>query len=394
MGFQALLVREDYYSILRNTLQRYYNQRFGEDIVVGYEPKAGASKLIMNPRLGMIFKPLPPRVLREYIYRNYNIRNNLVKNIAAKIFVFLSTHTYKMFTMPKVLYIYPSGIVNDETMIAYLNRSIRIFDFKERTTVSIQKETFTSKFFQNQLRYRINNTCDYIPPITAYGETWFEEAILEGKPLARETDSDNYDKGVRQTLIEIIKLASDTSENRNTQEYIKGISTSCSNLITVAKGSKGINTEDFATEYLSILIETLKKASVTVPLAASHGDLQAGNIWLDNGKPWIIDWETYSMRSIWFDTTTLLFGTRYYGGIKKLVSNLGDEGLKETMLQGQYCDWNVKQMVALFLLEDLSFYLEDMMELPEQGGKDSFDKYMEELSEINWQQVFTGTKYE
>jgi hypothetical protein len=45
-------------------------------------------------------------------------------------------------------------------------------------------------------------------------------------------------------------------------------------------------------------------------------------------------------------------------------------------------------MVAVFLLEDLLFYLEDMMELPGRGGKDSFDRYMNELSEINWNQVF------
>jgi hypothetical protein len=127
----------------------------------------------------------------------------------------------------------------------------------------------------------------------------------------------------------------------------------------------------------------------TVQLAEIHGDLQAGNVWLEKEKAFIIDWETYDKRSIWFDTTTLLFGTRYYGGVKKLVESIEDSTLKQTLLQGQHCDWDVRQMVALFLLEDLLFYLEDMMELPGLSGKDSFDNYMNELTEIDWNQVFS-----
>lgn len=390
MGFQALLVREDYYGILKNTLQRYYNQRYGEGIEVGYEPKEGAAELLMNPRLGMIFEPFPPRVMRNYIYRSYDIRGNMVKNLAAKAFVFVSTHTRSLFTMPRKLYIYPSTLVKKETMIAYLNRSIRIFDFKEGTTVSIQKESFTLKFFQNQLQYRIKNKYDYIPSITAYGDDWFEERILEGKSLARETDSAKYDEGAKITLSNIIALAKVTTKLKNTKEYVENTVKTCNSLLSKAKDVKGITTFDSAMAYLKRLFVVLSDAPTTIPLADSHGDLQAGNVWLERGKAWIIDWETYAKRSIWFDTTTLLFGTRYYGGIKKLVGSLNDDALKQTMLKGQHCDWDVRQMIAIFLLEDLLFYLEDMMELPEQGGKDSFDIYMNELTEIEWDQVFKG----
>ena len=390
MGFQALLVREDYYGILKNTLQRYYNQRYGEGIDVGYEPKEGAAELLMNPRLGMIFQPYPPRVMCNYIYRSYDIRGNMVKNLAAKAFVFVSTHTRSLFTMPKKLYIYPSTLVKKETMIAYLNRSIRIFDFKEGTTVSIKKESFTSKFFQNQLQYRIKNKYDYIPQITAHGDDWFEERILEGKSLARETDSAKYDEGAKITLSNIIALAKATTELKSTKEYVEDTVITCNSLLSKAKDVKGITTFDSAMAYLKRLFVVLSDAPITIPLADSHGDLQAGNVWLERGVAWIIDWETYAKRSIWFDTTTLLFATRYYGGIKKLVGSLNDGALKQTMLQGQHCDWGVRQMVAIFLLEDLLFYLEDMMELPEQGGKDSFDIYMNELTEIEWDQVFKG----
>lgn len=388
MGFQALLTREDYYGILKDTLQRYYSQRYGNGIEVGYESKLGAAELIMNPRLGMIFKPYPPRKPRKYLYRSYNIRGNVVKNIAAKAFVFLSTHSRSLFTMPRKLYIYPAEMIKMDTMICYLNRSIRIFDFGEGKTVSIQKETFTSKFFQNQLQFRKDKNYEYIPPITAYGDNWFEENILEGKSLARETAKERFAAGEHHALSSILELANETRELSNSKAYILEIIENCRQYLISAKSIKGISTFNDARYYLELLNSVLQQVPAMLPLAESHGDLQAGNIWLEGEKAWIIDWETHAKRSIWFDVTTLVFGTRYYGGIRTLTSKLKEEGLKETMLHGQQCDWNVRSMVALFLLEDLLFYLEDMMELPEQGGKDSFDIYMKELSEINWHQVF------
>lgn len=388
MGFQALLTREDYYGILKDTLQRYYTQRYGNGIEVGYEPKPGAAELIMNPRLGMIFQPWPPRQPRKYLYRSYNIRGNVVKNIAAKAFVFLSTHSRSLFTLPRKLYIYPADMVKRDTMICYLNRSIRIFDFDEGKTVSIQKETFTSKFFQNQLQFRKETKYDFIPPIIAYGENWFEETILKGKSLARETDKDQFTAGEHQALTSVLELAKETRELADSRAYITEIIEGCRQYLTRAKDIKGITTFNEATNYLELLSTVLVQAPEKLPLAETHGDLQAGNIWLEGEKAWIIDWETHAKRSIWFDVTTLVFGTRYYGGIRTLTSKLKGGGLKETMLHGQQCDWNARLMVALFLVEDLLFYLEDMMELPGQGGKDSFDIYMNELSEINWHQVF------
>lgn len=390
MGFQALLIREDYHSILRDTLQRYYTDRYGKGVTVGYEPMPGSAQLVMNPRLGMIFKPMPPAQIRKYLYRGYNVRGNLIKNIAAKAFVFVSTHTRKLFTMSERLYISPSGLVKDETMIAYLNRSVRIFDFKEGTTVSIQKESFTSKFFRNQLQFRLVNSCDFIPAIIAYKENWFEERILSGNSLARETDPERYKSGVRETCRNMSRLMDRTFTEKDARAYIDGLTAMSKEQIQLAKEQKQCETCSFAQEYLELLSDYLEDCPAVIPTALSHGDLQAGNIWLEGEKAWIIDWETVAERSTWFDYTTLYFGTRYYGGIKHLISVMNQEGIKEQMLSGRECEWDVRQMIAVFLLEDLVFYLEDMMELPKDGGRDTFDRYMRELQEIDWRRTFIG----
>ena len=387
MGFHALLTRENYYDILQLTLQSYYRQRINGSVKIGYEPIEGAAEYLMNPRLGMIFQAYPKRTVRKYFYNSYNIRHNLVKNIAAKLFVFLSTHSKHFFVLPKKLYIFPASIVNEDTVFAYLNRSIRIFDFREGITISMQKESFTSKYFQNQLRFRSNNNAPFIPEFLAFGDNWFEERILPGNSLARETNENKYFAAESETIKNVLSLISNSLEFVNTFEYINSLRNQITNLLSIAVEQKGVKSYQFACEYLEKLCRSLKQASVTIPVALSHGDLQAGNIWLENEKVWIIDWETIAKRSIWFDMTTLRYSTRYYGGIKQLVLDMDMEDTKASMLGGQKCDWCIRNMISVFLLEDLLFYLEDMMELPQDGGRDSFDIYMTEVQEIDWEKV-------
>ena len=49
-----------------------------------------------------------------------------------------------------------------------------------------------------------------------------------------------------------------------------------------------------------------------VSIAMTHGDLQTGNIYIDeeNDKAYIIDWETVKKRSIWYDAATVMCSTR------------------------------------------------------------------------------------
>ena len=61
---------------------------------------------------------------------------------------------------------------------------------------------------------------------------------------------------------------------------------------------------------MSNIIEVLKNITLNkkynINLVLSHGDLQSGNIWVDkNGEALILDWETHSLRSQWYDKLVL-----------------------------------------------------------------------------------------
>lgn len=379
MGFQALLVREDYYGVLQGTLQTYYSEKYGKDVYVGYEKREGAKEMIMNPKLGMIYPAFPCKSIRKYIYKSYNIRNNLLKNFAVKVFVFLSTHSKSLFTLNERLYIYPEHLVNYATIFSYLNRSIRIFDFEHNTTVSIKKQSFTSKFFDNQIEFRLKHQFEFVPKILSHSDNWFEESILEGHSLAREKDDYAYDKGIKTSLRQMTVIQQASFQQVDANKYVDSLVEQNRILLNKANTSKGITTYNATIEYLYTLISQLNIKGQLMPIAESHGDLQAGNIWLSKDKAWIIDWETHALRSVWFDAMTLYFGTRYYGGIYDLVAHHQNERTKNLVMGNFQTSLNIRQMIIIFLLEDLLFNLEDMIELPSIGGSESFDSYMNDI---------------
>ena len=387
MGFHELFERENVLDILQKTLSDYYGQAYPDrDISIGYKKTKGAAEFIMIPRIGAIMQTHPCSQIRKHFYDSYNIRNSLIKHIAAKLLVFASMHAGKLVCSKQRLYIAPGKLPNRQTIYAYCNRSVRLFDYGQGTTVSIQKHGFTDKFFQNQLQFRLKHPYPFIPPILRHGQTWFEEEIYEGKMLARISDKDAYEQATHKVLSDIQILGTDTQENTDARQYISHLTQRLETMLQETAQKKATTCHPFAAEYLQTLKTYLQTAPATLPTVISHKDLQGGNILVTPEKLWIIDWETQGRGSRWFDAITLLYGTRYYGGIRRLTQDAQADALPEAI--GMPDGWSAKQILAIFLLEDLEFYLEDMLELPGTAGSATFDRYMTELREIDWSKTF------
>lgn len=390
MGFQALFERENVFDILCATLISYYRERGIDNIQVVYSEKANADEFLIVPRIGMIAQAYPSKVIRKHYYNAYNVRGNIIKNFAAKIYVFLAAHTKSLVSMRKRIYISPKNVINPNTVFSICNRSIRVFDFEKNSTVSIQKKGFTDKFFTNQLEFRTTHDYDFIPKIINHGTTWFEEPLLTGHMLARETDEIRFKQSMEQAVRDINCLAQDTLVMVDATEYVKGLSCTLNTLLQKTKENKSIRTLSTTEKIVDEICSHLQQIEGNIPTAVTHGDLQAGNVWVDdNEKIWVLDWETQGRRSVWFDATTLEFSTRYYGGIKKLVNSV-DMGnkIKSKLCSVSNCDLPIIDMVLIYLAEDLIFYFEDMLELPNNGGCVSFDRYINELNEIEWAKLY------
>lgn len=224
-----------------------------------------------------------------------------------------------------------------------------------------------------------------------WGETWFRETLLDGKMLARLTDENQYSNAVIKALEYMKDLAEDTIETKKSSEYIRELLERNTAYLDMAEKNKAITNYDIAREYLEVLGKATKEIKTDISTVMSHGDLQGGNILVDREKVWIIDWETSGRRSCWFDAITILYSTRYHGGIRKLVDQCDLPETKKKLTSFYKCGWKTKDMIAVFLLEDMMFYFEDMLELPKNAGSLSFDNYMKEINEIDWN-VFFGSE--
>lgn len=387
MGFHELFEREDVLLILQKTLSDYYDKTQPEHrVTVGYEKRKDAVEFFMIPRIGAIMQAHPSAAIRKHFYDSYNIRGNLIKHVGAKVLVFLSMHFGKLLSNKERLYIGPKTVLNDLVLYAYCNRSVRLFDYANGTTVSIQKKGFTDKFFQNQLKFRLDYSYDFIPPILRHGETWFEEQIYDGMMLARISDTVEYEKAQQQALSHIRRLEKDTLEHWDAQKYVSALVGRLEAMLQKTARKKATSHHGYALEYVHCIRAFLQKIPEQLPMVISHKDLQGGNVLVTAEQVWIIDWETQGRGCRWFDAITMLYGTRYYGGIHKLVQDALSDGLSEEI--GPTEEWSAKQILALFLLEDLEFYLEDMLELPGEAGSATFDRYMAEIQEIDWNTVF------
>lgn len=387
MGFHALFERENVLDILQKTLQDYYKSRFPDkQVYIGYENREGAAEFFLIPRVGMILQAKPSREICRSFYNTYNIRKNIVKHVAAKTLVFLGLHFPWLLAKKQRLYVWPGEMVNKKTVFSYCNRSIRVFDYEQGTTVSIQKNGFTDKFFQNQLQFRLKHPYPFIPELLDNGTDWFEEKILTGSVLARVTDEQQYQRAQEQTLALMEQVQKNTMEAVSAQDYIEDLCNRLEVMLQITAREKETAMHGYGAQYLAQLKHYLKNAPQTLSTVTSHKDLQGGNIMVTPKKTWIIDWETQGRGSRWFDAITMLYGTRYYGGIRKLTQDVLADTL--TVRIGPTEGWTPKQILAIFLLEDLEFYLEDMLELPGNAGSTTFDRYMSEIQEIDWNTVF------
>lgn len=372
MDIASMLEREDFYTILRETLCAYYRQVHNRDIRVEYQPFDGCETLYIFSRLSFIARKKVPAGAREFLYSEYNIRGNKLKYLAGKLLVFLATHSGGLGAVRK-LYI-TKGALGQNAFISPQNRSIRLFDYDSMTVDCIIKSSFTSTYFANQLAFRKTHRYDFVPALIDSGDNWFRERIMRGHALARVTDEKAYAAAEQQAIKHITRLAQDTWKTVDAVEYIHTLAEDIRGKLLRAETEKHIATAATLNEIVAAI--EARATAMPIPLVVSHGDLQSGNIWLENdGRVWIYDWETQKPRSVWYDSATLLFATRRAGGMEHMMASTDAEQLFACDDKTERTPQAIRTAKDTVLLEDMLFYLEDMLELPGTDGADIFELF-------------------
>lgn len=389
MKIKRMVQREAFYQINESTLNRYYKVVHGIDAGIKTKCRNPFSKIIIYPLLGTEMTRFPDRKVLRYLLNEYNIRGSFIKNIIAKAYVFACFFSFGILG-GKRLEINDNSIFRNSMVIIPENRKIRIYDFATGSVDVIVKDTFTKKYFDNELAYRLNAKYDFMLPIKEHGDDWYREDILQGQPLARIFDNKIYEKSTQDALASIGVIAKDTLEYRDAAEYANRLLSDIVEKIQLAEVRKNISCADTVIAIAKAAHSKALLLSAPLPTVLSHGDLQGGNIWVDKvkGKTYLLDWETNERRSVWYDCATLLLSTRRANKLEEMMKNCETQAVKVAVLANDgKKDYNMEAVMGIVTLEEILFYLDDMLELPQDFGGNIFERVVRELDAMGWRET-------
>ncbi len=378
-----MIRREDFYPILFKTIETYFMEVFRSEIKLSFDQTKNSDRLYVFSPPSFISRRKAPKGLSTFLYSEYNIRGNFFKFLLGKLGVFVATHSFGYMAL-RSIYFSPTGVFPECVFIVPNNRSIRVFNYEIMMVDCIIKDSFTNKYFINQLNFRKSHQYSFVPPLIDCGDQWFREPIMLGNALARVTSEHKYNKGIQQAIHAIGIIAKDTIQFEHAGKYVRYLIEDLLPKIDEAAKRKHIKSQAAILYIVKQLENGLKSSIFNVPVVLGHGDLQTGNIWLDKqGKIWIYDWETSGMRSVWYDAATLLLSLRRAGGIENMWKNYYCENVISSLLYNDerkdYSLEEIRQIVSIVLLEDIQFYLDDLLELPNDFGGWIFDLFARRL---------------
>lgn len=341
MKISQMLEREDFYEINKHTLDAFY---------IGGE---GKTSLYIYPKLNAIITKSPSKSVRDYLLCEYSVRSNIAKKILVSVYVRSCLLTKGLMADKKIDV---NATINSNTLIYPCNKKYRIFDFANQTVDVIIKNGFSDSDLKHEIEFRKKKDLpSFVPGLVSCSSCGYKEVIINGKPLARL--SNGFEK-YRDTAYSLLcDYRKQQTVKINGKKYQKKLKEKIDGLTTNKVKQKSL-LEKVVLKLLSVQIED------EISTTFSHGDLQAGNIWIENntGKIFIIDWESWAIRSCWYDKATLYDDLRP-GGLDAYF-------IREIKLTER----------VIVLLEDIIFQLTELNNLPESYGEDQFERYLSQMN--------------
>lgn len=344
MKITEMLQREDFYKINKKTLRRYYGNASGS-----------STKLYIYPRLNAIVTSSPSKKVISYLNTEYSVRS-LVKRIVALGYV-NACMVSKGLLADKAITIHNN--LSNDILIYPCNKKYRVFDFYKETVSVIIKDGFDNSDLLHEIEFRKQqDNPEFIPRLLLCSAEGYTEKIINGVPLARITDNKKYNI-IKKRAYKLFKdYYSKDDRVISTKDYIEKTIRAIDKLL-----KKKANNYDEVKQVVSLLQNRID-LSGNIKLCFSHGDFQAGNIWIDNNDHiFIIDWESWGERSVWYDHATL-FNSLRPGDISGFLNSSINTQEKATVL-----------------LEDIVFQLKELNSLPYDFGIEGFNNYIQKVGE-------------
>lgn len=384
MTIQEMLKREDIYGIIEKTLHSYYKKAYSDNVFVRVDHNVFRNRYIIYPRIGVIISRYPSFKVMQDVYKQFDVQYNILRKIAAWGYITLCFLTFGLLAS-RSLYVSKKNYLNRHRYIMPCNRKLRIFYYDKGYVDAILKDGFNDSYFKNEIKYRVNPKYSFIPPVISHGDRWYREEILFGYGLVRVHEP-QYSIGVNSVVAGIKGLYKDSLRYKQVTEYEQELSQYVLERIDVLKITKKIPTTDYIRSVINTCYAILEKSQLNVPIVVSHGDLQTGNIFVDKktGETIVYDWETASPRSIWYDMGRFILYSQRAGRYAQMVNNRNTEEVRNALLlMDSQKSYNMDEVIAVLVLEELVAFTQEICELPGEVGAEIMDRLTVELEQTN-----------
>lgn len=371
MGYLDIKDRENIDEIISKTLSVHYQTQ------VSIGDKKRKDSFILNPRLNCaIYSKAAPQI-KKAVQIGHAIHKNIILNLAMRMYIKFGFSRMKFFGCKYINFnMLPDH--PESLLIMPGNMKIKVFDYQTKTIINILKEGFNSASLSTEIKVRTTyKEKPYILPLEMLKDGVYREALIEGCSVDR-LDRARYSR-VQERITQVIQdFQKGNRCDIDAREYCCGIVSLIENKIELLRCNNTIK-------------EKIKKLSQKISerlegkliISDSHGDLQNGNIFVsDNDDVYLLDWETYGIRSIGYDILTYYYKFRYRADyLMRLDSFLLDDNWDN--ISSIFWDNTVdrKQVLIVYLLEDIIWHIEECLSTEEKRSSPGLLKY----SEIDFQ---------
>lgn len=385
MTIHQLLEREDIYSIIENTLKEYYADVHGINVDVRITNNMLRNPFVVYPRIGVVISRVPTWEVMKHVYADFNVQGSILRKIIAWGYITLCWCTFGLLGS-RTLYVSDKKVLHNNVSIMACNRKIRIFDFKKGYVDAILKVGYPDNYFKKEIEARTRLKYPFIPGIERIGDRWYRELVLDGSGLVR-TSPGNYEKYCNEVISDIQQLYVDYGYTQPMSDYKKKIDVELCIGLDDIKNKKGIKDLNYIVGVKDYCVGLMKDSDEIIPITLSHGDLQTGNIIVDdkNERVTIYDWETFGERSVWFDCSRLLlFSVRREKFIYMAMNYENEEVKKSLLILDNNKNRNMQLVMAVLILEDMKYRIDEILSLPGNMGVSEISDYEKKLKEITW----------
>lgn len=382
MTIQEMLEREDIYSILSTTLEEYFLTVRQEKVTVRVDNSRLKNRFVVYPRLGIVCSRFPSWKVAKDLYTQFNVQGNVIKKLVAWGYITACFLTFGLLSSCS-LFVGNKNWCKRNIYIMPCNRKIRIFDYGKGYVDAILKTGFSDVCFKNEMKYRVKPQFDFIPPVIEHGDRWYRERIIEGVGLVRVKEPD-YTRYCQEVLDDAKLMYQQTLHYEPIDAYYTRIADEIKKAFPKLKEEKNIAT----TDYIETVLDRIKSFTIgrdnNVPLVLSHGDLQTGNVMVENAtkKVSIYDWETAGERSVWFDMGKLMLHSQRKGRYAYMIEHRDDDEVKEKLLTfDDKKDYPMAIVISILVLEELKFFVDEIIDLPGAIGTEIMDRLTDELKQ-------------